>query len=66
MPIRGKGWRGVSKLQAQATRAAKGGETRIVFDALEVADGDAPNFPTRKAKIEVVMKAGRLAEGGRR
>lgn len=62
IPIGGKGWRGIEKLDARVTRAAQGGETRIVFGALEVGDGDAPNFPTRKSTVTVVLKAGRLAE----
>jgi hypothetical protein len=66
MPIGGKGWRGVSKLDARVSRLPEGGETRISFDALEVADGDAPNFPTHKATVQIVLKAGRLAERARR
>jgi hypothetical protein len=66
IPIGGKGWRGIEKLDARVTRAAQGGETRIVFGALEVGDGDAPNFPTRKSTVTVVLKAGRLAERGQR
>lgn len=62
IPIGGKGWRGIPTLDARVTRAAPDGETRIVFDALAVGDGDAPNFPSRKATVTVVLKGGRLAE----
>jgi hypothetical protein len=62
IPIGGKGWRAIPALEAKVTRAARGGETRIVFGALAVGEGDAPNFPSRPATVTVVLKNGRLAE----
>lgn len=62
MPIAGKGWRGVMDLNATVSRGAKGGQTLISLDALEVSGDDAPNFPSKKATINIVLEGGRLAE----
>lgn len=62
MPIAGKGWRGVMNLNAKVTRNPKSAETLIAFDALEVAGDDAPNFPSKKVRINLVLKGGRLVE----
>lgn len=62
LPIGGKGWRGVMDLNAHVSHAAKGERTLISLDALEVSVGDAPNFPSKKAKIHIVLEGGRLAE----
>lgn len=62
IPIAGKGWHGASKLNAKVTRNPKNNETLIAFDGLGVVDGDAPNFPSKKVTINVLLKAGRLVE----
>lgn len=62
MPIAGKGWRGVMNLNAKVTRNPKTGETLIAFDGLEVAGDDAPNFPSKKVTINLLLKGGRLVE----
>lgn len=62
VPIAGKGWRGVMDLNAKVSRGAKGGRTLISLDALEVSGDDAPNFPSKKATINIVLDGGRLAE----
>ena len=62
IPIAGKGWRGVMDLDAKVTRSPKSNEILIAFDGLEVAGGDAPNFPSKKVTINLLLKGGRLAE----
>lgn len=62
MPIAGKGWRGVMNLKAKVTKNPKTGETLIAFDGLEVAGDDAPNFPSKKVTINLLLKGGRLVE----
>ena len=62
MPIAGKGWRGVMNLNVKVTRNPKTGETLIAFDGLEVAGDDAPNFPSKKVTINLLLKGGRLVE----
>ncbi len=60
--IAGKGWRGVMNLNAKVTRNSKSNETLIVFDGLEVTGDDAPNFPSKKVTINLLLKGGRLVE----
>lgn len=62
LPIAGKGGRGVMDLNARVSRGAKGGQTLIALDALEVSADDAPNFPSKKATINIILEGGRLAE----
>lgn len=62
MPIAGKGWRGVMNLNAKVTRNPKSNETLIAFDGLEVTGDDAPNFPSKKVTINLLLKGGRLVE----
>ena len=62
MPVAGKGWRGVMNLNAKVTRNPKAGETLIVLDGLDVAGDDAPNFPSKKVTINLLLKGGRLVE----
>lgn len=62
IPIADKGWCGVSKLNAKMTRNHKNNETFIAFDGLEVVDGDAPNFQSKKVTINVLLKVGLLVE----
>ena len=66
MPIAGKGWRGVTTLDARVVQAAKGNDLAIDIDALEVAGDDAPNFPSRKIVINAFLKDGRLGEKRKR
>ena len=49
-------------LDAKVTRSPKSNEILIAFDGLEVAGGDAPNFPSKKVTINLLLKGGRLAE----
>ena len=62
VPIAGKGWRGVMNLNAKVTRNPKTAETLIAFGGLEVAGDDAPNFPSKKVTINLLLKGGRLVE----
>lgn len=62
LPIAGKGWRGIDNLNAKVTRNQKAGETFMAIDALEVAGNDAPNFPSQKVTINLVLRDGRLFE----
>jgi hypothetical protein len=62
MPIAGKGWRGVMNLNAKVSRGPKSNEALIAIDALEVAGDDAPNFPSKKVTINLLLKGGRLVE----
>jgi hypothetical protein len=62
IPIAGKGWRGVMKLNAKVTRNPKRNEILIAFDGLEVTGDDAPNFPSKKVTIHLLLKDGRLVE----
>ena len=62
MPIAGKGWRGVMNLNAKVTRNPKSNETLIALDGLELAGDDAPNFPSKKVTINLLLKDGRLVE----
>ena len=62
MPVAGKGWRGVMNLNAKVTRGSKSNEAFIAIDALEVAGDDAPNFPSKKVTINLLLKGGRLVE----
>lgn len=62
MPIAGKGWRGVRNLKAKVTWNQKSNEALIAIDALEVAGDDAPNFPSKKVTINLLLKGARLVE----
>lgn len=62
IPIAGKGWRGVMNLSAKVTRNPKSNETLIAFDGLDVAGDDAPNFPSKKVTINLLLKGSRLVE----
>jgi len=65
MRVGGKGWRAVDKLGARLAQTAKGSDLAIDIDALEVTPKDAPNFPTRKIVIHLLLRDGRLSEKGR-
>lgn len=62
LPIAGKGWRGITNLSAKVSHDVKGRQTLISLDAFEVSGDDAPNFPSKKATIKLVLEGGRLAE----
>ena len=62
IPIGGKSWRGVMNLNAKVSRNQKTADTLISFDGLEVAGDDAPNFPSKKVKINLMLKGTRLVE----
>lgn len=55
MPIGGKGWRAVMELKARTQAGKNAGEVQFLIPALEVGPGDAPNFPSRKATIKLVL-----------
>lgn len=60
--VGGKGWRAINQLGARVSSPAKSGIVNIDLDAQVVADGDAPNFPSKKATVRLVMKDGKLLE----
>jgi hypothetical protein len=60
IPIGGKGWRGVFKLNAKVTEQ-KGG-LNLAIDALQVGENDSPNFPSKKTIINVLYKDTKLVE----
>jgi hypothetical protein len=62
IPIGGKGWRGITSLDARIPQAPKGSEASIAFDAMEVSGDDAPNFPSKKVRINLLLKDGHLVE----
>ena len=62
IPIGGKGWRGIENLKARVLRLPNSPNANIAIDALEVAGADAPNFPSKKVIVNVLLKDGRLAE----
>lgn len=62
MPIAGKGWRAITEFAPHVTRDAGRNEISIAIDALEVTADDAPNFPSKKTTLHLVLKDGRLAE----
>lgn len=62
MPIGGKGWRAITTLDAKARQDARTGVTTLTMQALAVGDNDAPNFPSRKTVVRVVLNKGRMAE----
>ena len=49
-------------LNAKVTENTKNNETFIAIDALAVAGDDAPNFPSKKITINLLIKGGRLIE----
>lgn len=60
--IGGKGWRGVQELNAKVIENKKTNELNISFDALEVGEDDAPNFPSKKVIVKVLYSKGKLTE----
>ena len=58
--IGGKGWRGVEELNA--TLDVEPERMLIRFGALEVTDQDAPNFPSKKTVVTLVLEDGQLHE----
>lgn len=62
IPIGGKGWRGIQDLKAKILRTSEKGEIVFALEAFEVVDGDAPNFPSKKVTVSIVLTNGRLRE----
>jgi hypothetical protein len=62
MPIGVKGSRAIEKLNATSSWSPNSRETLISFEGLAVTGNDTPNNPTKKVKINVVLKNGRLVE----
>lgn len=58
-----KGWRAVPKLQAEARFDRQSGKTHFVLPALANDAADAPNFPSRKTSIHLLLDRG-LGEVG--
>lgn len=65
IPVGGKGWRAIHGLDIAVSREEKTGRVQLSFPALEVAPGDAANFPSRKTIIRLVLD-GRLSEAAAR
>jgi hypothetical protein len=63
--IGGKGWRGVELLNTKVVENKKNNELNISFEALEVGENDAPNFPSKKVVVKVVYAKGELVEIGK-
>lgn len=55
MPIGGKGWRAIMELKAKTQTSKNSAEVQFLIPALEVGPDDAPNFPSRKATIRLVL-----------
>ena len=62
IPIAGKGWRGIQALNAKVSVNSTRGEKTISLQALEVTAADAPNFPSKKVTVNILLKEGRLSE----
>lgn len=62
MPIGGKGWRAIERLQVTANQDGKTGSIHFAIPALKNGLDDAANFPTRPAVIRLVLDKGRLSE----
>ncbi|MCC6075212.1 hypothetical protein ACFPTX_01160 [Pseudomonas sp. GCM10022188] len=62
IPVGGKGWRGIENLNAKFRRDDTSGEVVFKISALEVTGEDALNFPSKKIKINIILKDGRLFE----
>ena len=62
IPIAGKGWRGIQTLNAKVSINSTRGEKTISLHALEVTATDAPNFPSKKVTINILLNDGRLSE----
>ncbi len=55
MPIGGKGTRAIMELKAKTLTSKNTREVQFLIPALEVGPDDAPNFPSRKATIKLVL-----------
>lgn len=62
LPVGGKGWRALDGFAPRVTKTETAGTTRLAFDVLENAGEDAPNFPSRKARLVLELRDGRLFE----
>ena len=62
IPIAGKGWRGIQVLNAKVSVNSTRGEKTFSLQALEVTAADAPNFPSKKVTVNILLKEGRLSE----
>jgi len=60
--VGGSAWRSIPELKAKVATKLKGDETSIVIDTLENVGGDAPNFPSKKAKLKLILKNGRFIQ----
>ena len=60
IPIAGKGWRGMQALNDKVSVNSTRGEKTISLQALEVTATDAPNFPSKKVTINILLDDGRL------
>lgn len=58
--VGGRGVRAVQALNARTSANPRNGEMVIALDVLENTDSDAPNFPSRKAVLNVLLKDGRF------
>lgn len=62
IPIAGKGWRAIQDLKANISGASAEGEVVFALEAFEVVDGDAPNFPSKRVTVSILLTNGRLRE----
>ena len=62
IPIAGKGWRGIEALNAKVSVNSTRSEKTISLQALAVTERDAPNFPSKKVTINILLNDGRLSE----
>lgn len=62
LPIGGKGWRAVHKLELTAQHDAGSGRTTLALPALERKPEDAANFPSKPVTVKLVLDGGRLTE----
>ncbi len=58
--IGGRGVRTVQALNARTSANPRNTEMAFALDVLENTDSDAPNFPSRKAVLNVLLRDGRL------
>ena len=61
MLVGGKGMRAIESLKARI-QFDRSGHLSMALDAMENAESDAPNFPSRKAVLRLLLKDGRFVE----
>lgn len=59
--VGGRGLRAVESLKGRTAFDKRTGELTVLLDVIENAEGDAPNFPSRKSTLLLVLRDGRLS-----